>query len=177
MPLTSHAVTSYVRPFILSNVRKRLDEMPGIASMPAALQPIHCVIREYRNTTIAHSQSNLSLPLPLAFLDSKGKGVDVAGWSLIHPMPLALAEQFADLVAAVEDMVDLATQPVLERLRSWLKDQTPERINGWAFPEFLHAADTDFTASERRRRTPRFTTYWRGEQQRDEDQHCKNPLP
>ncbi|KRE76654.1 hypothetical protein [Arthrobacter sp. Soil761] len=177
MPLTSHAVTAYVRPFILSNVRKRLDEMPGIAPMPAALQPIHRVIREYRNTTIAHSQSNLSLPLPVAFLDSQGKGADVAGWSLSHTMPMALAEQFADLIAAVEDMLDLATQPVLERLRSWLKDQTPEKINGWPFPEILQAADTDFTASERRRRTPRFTTYWRSEQQHDEDPACQNPLP
>ncbi|MDQ0925671.1 hypothetical protein QF038_004179 [Pseudarthrobacter sp. W1I19] len=33
IPLTSHAVTAYIRPFILSNVRRRLDEMPEIPPM------------------------------------------------------------------------------------------------------------------------------------------------
>ncbi|SEP85366.1 hypothetical protein SAMN05444745_102211 [Arthrobacter sp. OV608] len=174
MPLTSHAVTAYVRPFILSNVRKRIDEMPGVPPIPAALQAVHGVIRKYRNTTIAHSQSNLSLPLPVAFLDSQGKGVDVLGLSLIHPMPLALAEQFTGLIAVVEGMVEMATEPVLARLRSWLSDQTPEIISGWEFPEFLDAADSDFTASQRRRRTPRFTAYWRVEQWSDEKLTSEN---
>ncbi|MGO4435096.1 hypothetical protein AB4Y88_17945, partial [Paenarthrobacter sp. RAF9] len=58
MPLTSHAVTAYIRPFIFSNVRSRLDEMPGIPAVPAAHQAVHDIIRKYRNTTIAHSQSN-----------------------------------------------------------------------------------------------------------------------
>lgn len=35
MPLTSHAVTAYIRPFIHSNVRSRLDEMSGVPAIPA----------------------------------------------------------------------------------------------------------------------------------------------
>lgn len=169
MPLTSHAATAYVRPFIHSNVRTRLDEMPGFPPVPAALQSVHETVRKYRNTTIAHSQSNLSMPLPLAFLGAQGQGVDVMGLSIIHPMPLAVAERFTDLISAVEDAVDMATQPVLERLRTWLKDQSPETISGWRSPELLHAADSDFTASQRRSRTPRFTTYWRAGRWSSED--------
>ena len=87
MPLTSHAVTAYIRPFIFSNVRRRLDEMPGI---------------------------------------------------------------------------------ILERLRTWLKDQAPETIDGWELPEVIHAIDSEFTAAHRRRRIARFPSYWRIEQPGEE---------
>jgi hypothetical protein len=165
LPLTSHAVTVYIRPFILSKVRRRLDEMSEVPPMPNELQVVHDVIRTYRNTTIAHSQSNLNMPLPLALLDGEGRGVNVAGVSLIHPMPLAMAERFADLIAAMEDVVEQATQPVLERLRDWLKDQDPETIGAWRIPEFIDARDVDFTAAHKRNPKPRFNTYWRSEQQ------------
>lgn len=164
MPLTSHAVTAYIRPFIFSHVRRRLDEMPGIPTLPAALQAVHDNIRKYRNTTIAHSQSNLVMPLPLAILDAEGQGVNVIGVSVIQPMPLAVAERFANLISAMEEIVDLATQPVLEQLRTWLKDQSPETIDGWELPEFTHALDSEFTAAHPRGRQPRFTAYWHIEQ-------------
>lgn len=168
MPLTSHAVTAYIRPFIVSNVRRRLDEMPGIPAVPADLQAVHEIIRKYRNTAIAHSQSNLVMPLPIAILDAEGQGVNVVGLSVIHPMPLAVAERFANLIGAMEGIVELATQPVLERLRTWLKDQAPETIDGWELPEVIHAIDSEFTAAHRRRRIPRFTSYWRIEQHGEE---------
>lgn len=161
LPLTSHAVTAYVRPFILSNVRTRLDKTPGIPAMPSDLQKVHDVVREYRNTTIAHSQSNLATPLPIAFLDAAGLAVNVRGVSIIHPMPKAMAERFSDLIAAMEKAVGHATQPVLERLRNWLMTEAPETISGWPLPEFTHATDTDFSAASKRQPTPHFTAYWR----------------
>lgn len=164
MPLTSHAVTAYIRPFIFSNVRRRLDEMPGIPAVPTALQGVHDIIRKYRNTTIAHSQSNLVLPLPVAILNAEGQGIDVVGVTVIHSMPRAVAESFANLIGEMEGIVELATQPILERLRIWLKDQDPETIDGWELPEVIHAIDLEFTAAHRRRRIPRFTSYWRIEQ-------------
>lgn len=161
MPLTSHAVTAYIRPFIHSNVRSRLDEMSVVPAIPANLQPVHDVIRNYRNTTIAHSQSTLAMPVPVAILDAQGKGVDVLGVSVIHQMPLAVAERFSDLIRTVEDLVEQATQPVLERLRTWLKGQDAATINSWELPEIIGALDSHFTAAHRRKRTPQFTAYWR----------------
>lgn len=160
LPLTSHAVTAYIRPFIHSNVRTRLDEMPGIPALLPTLAVVHEVIRKYRNTTVAHSQSELTLPLPVAFLDAEGRGVKVSGISIIHPMPLAIAESFSDLISVMEDIVDQATQPVLESLRTWLQSQAPETIKDWDHPEFLHATESDFSAANRRKRAPRFRAYW-----------------
>ncbi|MFC8525365.1 hypothetical protein [Pseudarthrobacter sp. NPDC057230] len=161
MPLTSHAVTAYIRPFIDSNVRNRLDKMSVIPAIPASFQPVHKVIRNYRNTTIAHSQSTLVMPLPVAILDDRGKGVDVMGVSVTHQMPLALAEHFSDLIRTVEDIVEEATQPVLDRLRTWLNAQDPAAIGSWQLPVINEARDADFTSAHRRKRTPQFTMYWR----------------
>lgn len=160
-PLTSHAVTAYIRPFIHSNVRARLDEMPGIPPVPPALKQVHDTIRTYRNRTVAHSQSDLATPLAVAILDASGRPVDVMGLSITHPMPLVLAEHFSGLISAMEDVVDQATRPVQDRLRTWLKDETPESISAWKQPESIHAIDSDFTAASKRTHTPRFTTYWR----------------
>jgi hypothetical protein len=70
-------------------------------------------------------------------------------------MPLAVTESFATLIGAVEGSVELATQPILERLRTWLKDQ---------LPEVIHAIDSESRAADLRRRMPRFTSAWRIEQ-------------
>lgn len=163
VPLTSHAVTAYTRPFILSNVRSRLDEMPGITAVPTVLKPVHDLVRKYRNTTVAHSQSDLTMPVPVAILDAAGQAVDVIGVSVIQPMPRVIAEQFHSLISAMEDIVDQATEPVRGRLRAWSKQQGPENISRWERPELIHAADTDFTAARKRKRTPRHTSYWRVE--------------
>lgn len=159
-PLTSHAVTAYVRPFIHSNVRERLDQMTGMPPIPLSLLPLHDVIRGYRNTTVAHSQSNLALPLAVALLDDAGHGVKVAGVSLMHQMPMAIAEEFAGLITVMEDAVSHATQPVLHRLRRWLKGKTPEEIASWDTPKLDNANDRDFNAKSSRSQIPRFTAYW-----------------
>lgn len=161
MPPTSHAVTAYIRPFIDSNVRTRLDKMSMVPPIPAHLQAVHDLIRNYRNTTVAHSQSTLVMPLPVAILDDQGKGVDVMGVSLTHQMPLALAEGLSDLIGTVEDIVEEATQPVLDRLRTWLKGQDATAIGSWQLPVINEALDADFTSAHRRKRTPQFTMYWR----------------
>ncbi|MBG6219095.1 hypothetical protein IWX75_003586 [Arthrobacter sp. CAN_A6] len=124
-PLISHAITAYTRPFILSKVRARLDHMPEFPGIPNELQDVHDTVRKYRNTTIAHSQSDLVMPLPIAILDDTGNGKDVIGVTLIHPVPGAFIGHFADLIMAMEDLVDQATQPVLKRLRAWLNLDPP----------------------------------------------------
>lgn len=160
VPLTSHAVTAYIRPFILSKVRARLDEMPGIPAVPAAFVPLHNLVRKYRNTTVAHSQSDLVLPLPVVVLDAAGRVVNVIGISLIQPMPRVIAEQFHSLISAMEDIVEQATEPVRDRLQFWSKRESPEDISRWELPELTHAVDADFTAGRKRSRSPRYTGYW-----------------
>lgn len=135
--------------------------MPEIPAIPPALKTVHDVIRQYRNTTIAHSQSDLTMPPPVALLDNAGQPVNVPGVSMTNPMPMAIAERFADLIGAMEDVVEQATQPVLGRLRNWLKDESPVTINGWAQPDFVDATDLDFSAARKRKQAPRFTVYWR----------------
>lgn len=96
-PLTMHAVTAYIRPFIHSNVRSRLDQMPQFPGIPIPLLPVHETIRRYRNTTVAHSQSDLTMSVAVALLDEVGRLTGVQGWTLTHPMPQALAMRFAEL--------------------------------------------------------------------------------
>ncbi|MGJ9372551.1 hypothetical protein [Nesterenkonia sp. CF4.4] len=158
-PLTSHAVTAYIRPFITSNVQARLDQMSEIPPVPLELLSVHDTIRKYRNTAVAHSQSELVMPLPLAILNDEGQGRDVVGITLTHPMPLAFAEHFAALIAAMENIVDQATEPVLERLRSWLRTETPETIQSWRQPKVAFSEDADFSATRRRKRDPHFMFY------------------
>lgn len=163
-PLTSHAVTAYIRPFIHSNVRTRLDQMPEFPGIPTELLATHDMIRKYRNTTVAHSQSDLVMPLPVALLGGDDRSVRVWGMTVIHPMPGAIAERFADLLTTMESIVDAATQPVTERLRAWAQSQSPAALRQWQGPEVTHSTDDAFNGSRRRSRIPRFTGYMRTEQ-------------
>ncbi|WP_411700757.1 hypothetical protein [Conyzicola sp.] len=141
LPLTMHAVTAYSRPFAESTVRHRLDTMKQFSGIPAALQPVHDMVRKYRNTTVAHSQSDLVLAVALALLDDRGAVRDVVGVTFTHPMPLVVAEQFAKLVDAVEGLVEEATRPVRERLKKQLGAVPADVVAGWRVPETLAAED------------------------------------
>lgn len=159
-PLTSHAVTAYIRPFIFSNVRDRLDEMPEFPGMPSELMATHEMIRKYRNAKVAHSQSDLVMPLPVAFLGDTGEVRRVWGMTLTHQMPLVIAERFAHLLEKMETIVDELTQPVTDRLLTWARSQPPESVRNWEGPEIRAAIVDDFNAARKRKRTPRFTAYW-----------------
>ena len=160
-PLTMHAVTAYIRPFTLSNVRCRLDRMPEFPGIPDEFQSLHEIIRKYRNTTVAHSQSDLTMPFAVALLDGSGQIRDVQGWTIMHPMPGAVAKDFNLLISAMETLVDDATKPVTDRLRKQLGDASPETIAAWPQPVLLAARDDEFQGDRKRTRVPRFTSYWR----------------
>jgi len=162
-PLTMHAVTAYCRPFVPSNVRDRLDQMHQFAGVPAELRPVHDKIRKYRNTTVAHSQSDLATPIALARLDDSGAVRDVVGVTLLQPMTVVVAEHFAELVDAVEGLVEEATKPVSERLKERLAKVPPDVVAGWPMPKAVAARDHEFSGGRARTRRPRFTAYWRVE--------------
>lgn len=166
-PLTSHAVTAYIRPFIHSNVRTRLDEMLEFPGIPSDHLPTHTVIRKYRNTTVAHSQSNLVMPLPVALLNDSGRVARVWGMSVVHPMPAAIAIRFADLISTMETILDDAMRPVTQRLHAWAHNQSPTTIEQWQGPEVTHSADYDFNGARRRTRLPHFTAYVHVEETQD----------
>lgn len=159
-PLTSHAVTAYIRPFILSNVRVRLDHMPEFPGIPPELVATHEMIRKYRNAKVAHSQSDLVMPLPVATLDDAGQVLRVWGTTITHQMPWVIAERFAHLLMTMETIIEEVTQSVAERLHTWAQTQTPEAIGRWQGPEITDSIDDDFNAVRDRKRSPRFTTYW-----------------
>lgn len=67
--LTGYAATAYMRAFLHSQVRRPLPEIIGI---PAERVALHDTIHKFRNTTVAHSQSELVMALPLAVLNESG---------------------------------------------------------------------------------------------------------
>jgi len=161
LPLTMHAATAYSRPFAASKVRKRLDTMIQVPSVPEELKPVHDMVRKYRNTTVAHSQSDLVLPIALALLDDQGAVRNVVGVTLIHPMPRAVAERLAELVDAVEVLVDDAITLVTARLKIELAKVTPEVVAGWQVPELFALEDLAYSGGRARTDRPQFTAYWR----------------
>lgn len=159
MPLTMHAVTAYVRPFIHSAVRPRLDEMSCFPGIPDERRSLHETIRRYRNTTVAHSQSTLVLPIALAVLDTRGLVTDVRGFSVAQQMPGAIAAEFDDLIDTVRTLVAAATRPVLDSLRERYRRVDALTVSDWPGPGITFAPDTDFTAAQARNRDPRYTAY------------------
>jgi len=79
LPLTSHAVTAYIRPLFIRTFAHGSPKCPASRALPATLAGVHDVIRKYRNTTVAHSHSELILPRPVAFLDAAVRGVKISG--------------------------------------------------------------------------------------------------
>ena len=73
-----------MRAFAHSNVRNGLL---AHVEVPADLLDSHEMIRSYRNTTVAHSQSQLSLSLPLALLSPDGRVNNVVPITVRHNLP------------------------------------------------------------------------------------------
>lgn len=163
MPLTMHAATAYIRPFIHSNVRTRLDHMEHFPGMPSGLAPLHQTVRTYRNTTVAHSQSNLATPMAFGLLDAGGRLSRVFGSTLSHPMPRAIADQFDVLIGAVSEIVEGMTEPVVERLERLWSTASPESVASWPMPTIDASLDVEFSGAQERSVAPAFTTYWRVE--------------
>lgn len=133
-----------------------MRDFPGI---PEELRSVHDTIRIYRNTTVAHSQSDLVLPLALAILDARGLVTQVQGHAVMQQMPGVLAERFEELIDTMETLVSEATQPVVDQLREQHRHTDTDTVSSWPGPDIAYAQDTDFTATRKRSRNPRFTVY------------------
>ncbi|CAN5408455.1 hypothetical protein BH10ACT5_BH10ACT5_14190 [soil metagenome] len=156
-PLTSYAVLAYMRAFAHSNVRSGLlAHVP----VPDDLVETHDMIRGYRNSTIAHSQSELSMSLPLATLTPEGTVRQVLPITIRHNLQRTTARRIADAVDRMSALVADLIQPVAERLTAEYRHASVATIAGWPVPDLDHERADHFTAQSRRRRRPRFVAYW-----------------
>ncbi|WP_454138197.1 hypothetical protein [Microbacterium paulum] len=156
-PLTSYAVIAYMRAFAHSNVRSGLLARVPI---PDDMVDTHDMIRGYRNTTIAHSQSELSMSLPLVTLTPEGTVSQVIPITIRHNLPQTTARRIAEAVDRMSALVSETIKPLAERLTAEYRDATPDAVAGWPVPDLDHKHADRFTAQSRRRRQPRFVAYW-----------------
>lgn len=156
--LTGYAMTAYMRAFLHSQVRRPLLELLEI---PPEHLSLHETVHKFRNTTIAHSQSELVMVLPLAVLNEAGTIRAVTDMVISQHLPRRTAEAFAVMIADVQGVVEHAAQSLRERLRRTYADTDAATIASWPDPEIRHDLDEAFTAATKRRHAPAFTLYWR----------------
>ncbi|MGR0319433.1 hypothetical protein [Agromyces sp. ZXT2-3] len=117
--LVDAAVVAYCRAFVPSKVRSRLDRHIAI---PAAFTDIHERIRAYRNTTVAHSQSELSTTWPLV-VATPGRPDRRRIWAptISQWLPPDVTDEFERLVHAVLEEVEALAEVLRLRLEDGLK--------------------------------------------------------
>ncbi len=104
---------SYCRAFAPSNVRTPLPA----AIVPERHQGVHQQIYGYRNTTVAHSQSDLITTLPVISIDHEHGGRRMLlGVTTGQSLPWDVVLAFVELVDAVLDVVDERIEAIRSRL-------------------------------------------------------------
>jgi hypothetical protein len=157
--LIGFAVVAYCRTILLSNVRGRLTDHIDV---PAELIEIHDEVRTFRNATIAHSQSELSVTYPVGVLDAATLEVaDIAAVTVGSTLPWLVVQKFRTLVVAMEEGLDGAIQPVRARLESDLAQADPGVLVSGTRPEVLEKLAEEFNARTKRPPYPTgHTIYW-----------------
>lgn len=158
--LIAFAVVAYCRTYFPSNVRKPLTDHIDI---PDKLSDIHRLVGAFRNTTIAHSQSNLATTFPVGFLDAATLRVrDVAAATVSQTLPPRLVDRFGELVEAADDLLFSVTEPVRQRLVDNLSGSDLARmVDAGGQLQIVDATDADFNPRTRRRTYPTsHTVYW-----------------
>lgn len=156
--LVDAAVVAYCRAFLHSNVRDPLDRHIEI---PERFIGVHDAIRAYRNTTVAHSQSELSTTWPFVIIDREELDTPrVLDYTISQPLPWSIVQRFAELVDALLAEVETLTSALRRELEDRLRSGGP--IYALAPELIVHArADADFTARTSRPPYPaRQTLYW-----------------
>lgn len=118
--LVANAAMAYCRTFFPSKVRRPVTDFVDI---PKALVATHELVAMFRNRTIAHSQSDLSVTYALGVLHGETLEVlDVTAPSISSPMPPEQVRNFLGLVTTVEELLDEAIEPTRMRLIRGLAD-------------------------------------------------------
>lgn len=156
-PLTSYAVIAYMRTFAHSNVRAGLLTRLAV---PDDLLETHEMIRGYRNATLAHSQSELSMSLPLVTLTPAGTVNQVVPMTIRHNLPESTARRIAEAIDRMGTLVSDLIRPLAERLTFDYQHATASAIAEWPVPELDSEPADRFNGKSRRRAQPRFVSYW-----------------
>lgn len=156
--LIGFAAVAYCRCFLHSNVRTPLGDHIDI---PPGMIGTHESIKAFRNQTIAHSQSELTVTYPVGFLAAKTKDVQyVSALTVASTLPDSIAEDFARLIEVVLDLLDEVLDPIRGRLEQLLRTADPETLVA-AAPRGIDKMAFDFQPRSKRARYPtRHTLYW-----------------
>lgn len=157
--LVGFAVVAYGRSILHSNVRGRLTDHVNV---PDHFADVHEQIKDFRNATIAHSQSELSVTYPMGFLDPSTLEVShVSAVTMSSLLPIAVTQRFRKLVEAMIDQLDLAIEPIRARLEVGIRQTHPDALIAGARPMVVTRAADDFEPRSKRTRYPtRQTLYW-----------------
>ena len=147
--LIGFAALAYCRTFFGSKVRKPLTEHIVI---PAKFQDLHWLVGGFRNTTIAHSQSELSTTFPVGVLDAGTLRVrDVTAATYTQTLPPPIVSRFLELLEAVEDLLFEVTEPVRQRLIEELgRSDRAAMVAKGVRPNMIDALDADFDPRTKR---------------------------
>ena len=116
--LIANATMAYCRTFFLSRARRPITTFVQI---PAQVSATHDLVARFRNRTIAHSQSELSVTCAVGVLDADTLAVlDVSAPNISSTMPPEQVRNFSELVAAVMAELDEVIAPVRTRLMATL---------------------------------------------------------
>jgi hypothetical protein len=156
--LIGAAVVSYCRCFLHSKVRTPLGDYIDV---PPGLSRTHETIRAFRNQTIAHSQSELSVTYPVGVVDAETMELQfVSAVTVASTLPISIVNDFATLVCAVLDLLDDVLDPVRRRLEQVLRTADPEALVA-AAPRGIEKMADDFRPRSKRARYPTaHTLYW-----------------
>jgi len=157
--LIGFAVVAYCRTILPSNVRGRLTDHIDV---PSELIEIHDQLKTFRNATIAHSQSELSVTYPIGVLDAATLDVQfIAAVTVVSSLPRLVAERFRTLVVAMEELLDVTIQPVRARLENSLRHTDPRVLVADVPPKALEKFADEFNPRTKRPPYPTsHTIYW-----------------
>ena len=114
------------------------------------------MIGAFRNTTIAHSQSELETTFPVGILDAGTLRVrDVTAATSSQTLPPLIVSRFLALLETVDELLFEVTEPVRQRLIKELG--TSDRagmVAGGARLSLINATDADFDPRTKRSRYP-----------------------
>lgn len=112
--LVANAAMAYCRTFFPSKVRRPVTDFVEI---PQAFAATHEVVAMFRNRTIAHSQSDLSVTYAVGVCDAEALEVlDVTAPNISSTMPPEQVRSFIDLVNTVGEQLDEVIEPIRMRL-------------------------------------------------------------
>lgn len=157
--LIGFSVVAYCRCFGLSDVRKPITEHIEI---PQDLLRTHEQVRTFRNATIAHSQSDLAVTYPVALLEPTTLELRyVSGTTISTTLPSSVANEFRDLIDALQELLDEAIDPIRARLEAGLRNADRDELLSASRPDVVEKLARDFNPRTKRKLYPDgHTVYW-----------------